>query len=73
MSKALFVNIGEVLADFVRGFVTDIKQDMVATQTFHFEIDGSGNDISGGKLAAVVKFLHEGGAVGEKQASTFAP
>ncbi len=44
------VNGREVLGDKVRWFMTDVEIHAVCTQAFHFEVDGTSNNIAGGEV-----------------------
>ena len=49
----------------------DVKVDTVTTEALHLVIDSSGDDVTGGKLAARIELVHEAGAIFEFQPRAF--
>ena len=61
-----------MLANKRLGFMADIKEHTVNAQALHFMVDGAGDDIARGQLAALVKVRHKAGAVRAFKVGAFA-
>lgn len=52
--------------------MADIKEHTVYAQALHFMVDGAGDDIARGQLAALVKVRHKAGAIRAFKVGAFA-
>ncbi|MPN26641.1 hypothetical protein SDC9_174066 [bioreactor metagenome] len=61
------MDVGKMAADELIALVGDVQKDAVEAAFFHFEIDGTGDDVARRQFGTLVMFRHETGAVGKAQ------
>ena len=62
----------EMASDEVCGFVADVEQHVLQTQTLYFVVDGAGHDVARRQFATRIEALHEARFVGQQQQAAFA-
>src|SRR5690606_39828611 len=63
---------GEVVENELGRFVADIEIDAIDTETFHFMVDGAGDDIARCQFTALVEAKHETLTIRQQQSAALA-
>ena len=58
--EAAAVDRGEVAPDEIGRSVGDVKKNAIRAQSFHFMVDGAGDDVPGRQFDAIIEPMHEG-------------
>ena len=61
----------EVFANEIRPLVGDIKVNAIGSQTFHFMVNGTRDNVTRGQFPTIIELVHEPSAIGQEQLAAF--